>query len=86
VRRPDGVATAERRHLLSVHPRSSVGREAVDWLVAREGLTRPEAVRLGERLVGLGLVHHVLDEHGFRDANLFYRFHADEPGASKVFT
>jgi hypothetical protein len=79
MRGPDGVAIADRRHLLSIHPRCFVGREAVDWLVAREGLGRAEAVRLGERLVGLGLVHHVLDEHGFRDAHLFYRFRADDP-------
>jgi hypothetical protein len=25
-----------------------------------------------------GLLHHVLDEHGFEDANLFYCFYADE--------
>jgi small-conductance mechanosensitive channel len=79
MRGPDGVAIADRRHLLSVHARSFVGREAVDWLVAREGLSRAEALSLGERLVMQGVIHHVLDEHGFRDAPLFYRFRADEP-------
>ena len=48
-------------------------REAVDWLTARYGLTRSEAVALGERWVELGLVRHVLDEHGFRDGHLYYR-------------
>jgi hypothetical protein len=26
-----------------------------------------------------GVIHHVLDEHPFRDAELFYRFACDEP-------
>jgi hypothetical protein len=44
----------------------------VDWLVARFGLTRPEAVELGERWVAQGLARHVLDEHGFRDGHFYY--------------
>jgi hypothetical protein len=43
-----------------------------------ERLTREEAARAGRRLVEAGLLHHVLDEHGFEDARLFYRFTADE--------
>jgi len=72
------VAIRDRRHLLQVYRRAFVGREAVDWLVGAFGLTRAESVELGERWVGLGLVHHVLDEHGFRDGELFYRFRGDE--------
>ncbi len=75
---PGGLVIADRRHHLALYRRCFVGREAVDWLVAREGLTRDEAVRLGQRLVEHGLVHHVLDEHPFRDAPFFYRFRADE--------
>ncbi len=78
MRGPDGIGIEDRRHLLSVHARSFVGREAVDWLVAREGLTRAEAVTFGERLVMQDVIHHVLDEHGFRDAHLFYRFRSDD--------
>jgi small-conductance mechanosensitive channel len=67
------VAIRDRRHLLRVYRDAFVGREAVDWLVARFGLTRAEAVELGERWVELGLVRHVLDEHGFRDEALYYQ-------------
>ena len=67
------VAIRQRRHLLRVHRDSFVGREAVDWLARRYGLTRDEALELGERWVELGLVRHVLDEHGFRDGNFYYR-------------
>ncbi len=69
-----GVPIEDRRHLFAVYPRCFVGREAVDWLVRREGLTRGEAVVLGERLVERGNLRHVLDEHGFRDGHYFYRF------------
>ena len=76
------VSIRDRRHLLRVHRQAFVGREAVDWLVAEFGLTRAEAVELGERWIELGLVHHVLDEHGFRDGQFFYRFETD--GAARV--
>jgi small-conductance mechanosensitive channel len=68
-----GVAIRDRRHLLQVYRQAFLGREAVDWLVTNEGLTRAEAVELGERWVALGLVRHVLDEHGFRDGQFYYR-------------
>jgi len=71
------VAIRDRRHRLQVYPRAFVGREAVDWLVGAYGLSRAEAVELGERWVAQGLVHHVLDEHGFRDGEFFYRFRGD---------
>jgi small-conductance mechanosensitive channel len=82
MRGADGVAIADRRHLLRVHPRCFVGREAVDWIIRHERVTRDEAVVLGSRLVERGLVHHVLDEHDFADGTLFYRFRADEAAAS----
>lgn len=80
LRGPGGVEIRDRRHLLSTHPRSFVGSEAVDWLVRELGLTRGEAVALGRRLVAAGAIHHVLDEHDFRDGGYFYRFRADEAG------
>jgi potassium-dependent mechanosensitive channel len=83
LRSAGGVAVRDRRHLLSVYPRCFVGREAVDWLVAHEGLSRGESVTLGQRLLELGEIRHVLDEHDFRDGHLFYRFRGeDEPRLS----
>jgi small-conductance mechanosensitive channel len=76
-----GVPIRDRRHRLVRHPRSFVGHEATAWLMEREGLTRDEAVALGQRLVESGTLHHVLDEHGFRDGPYFYRFRADEASA-----
>jgi potassium efflux system protein len=81
MRGPMGVPIADRRHLLSVHRRCFIGSEAVDWLAAHAGLTRGEAVAVGQRLVALGWLHHVLGEHGFRDGHYFFRFRADEAQA-----
>ena len=74
----DGLAIVDRRHLLTTYPKCFVGREAVDWMTRAAGLTRKEAVALGQLLVDRGIIRHVLDEHGFEDSKLFYRFRADD--------
>jgi small-conductance mechanosensitive channel len=83
MRGANGLAIHDRRHLLSTYPKCFVGTEAVDWMIRARDLTRPEAVNLGQTLVDRGIIHHVLDEHPFRDGHYFYRFYADEsPPAS----
>lgn len=77
MRAADGVRIEDRRHHFTVHRRCFVGSEAVRWLVERVGLTHSEALTLGRRLVDQKLIQHVLGEHGFEDAHLFYRFSAD---------
>jgi hypothetical protein len=80
LRGADGVAVRDRRHRLSLFPRCLVGREAVDWLVGAERVSRDEAVALGQQLFERGAIRHVLDEHPFRDGEYFYRF-TDAGGA-----
>lgn len=79
MRGDEGVPRSERRHWLRVYRDCFLGSDAVDWLVKHEGLTRNEARVLGERLCELGWIRHVLDEHGFRDGGLYYRFATPEP-------
>mmetsp|Transcript_1438 Transcript_1438/g.2879 ORF Transcript_1438/g.2879 Transcript_1438/m.2879 type:complete len:176 (-) Transcript_1438:412-939(-) len=56
-----------------------IGREAVDWMVDTGAVVdRVEALILGNYMIGVGLIHHVLNEHGFKDMNLFYRIHLVE--------
>jgi small-conductance mechanosensitive channel len=83
MRGANGLAIRDRRHLLSTYSKCFVGAEAVEWLMRARALTRDEAVHLGQTLVDRGIIHHVLDEHPFRDGHYFYRFYADETaGAS----
>jgi hypothetical protein len=77
MRGPGGVPIDDRRHLLNLYPKCFVGHEAVRWMTG-QGLTHDEALVLGSMLVERGVIHHVLDEHGFKDGNFFYRFYADE--------
>lgn len=78
MRGSDGVGIRDRRYLGKPYPRTFVGQEAIDWLRARHGLGVGGAQDLGQRMIELGLMHHVVDEHPFLDAPYFYRFLSDE--------
>jgi EAL domain-containing protein (putative c-di-GMP-specific phosphodiesterase class I) len=83
MRSTGGLDVRDRIHRLRTYNRCFVGREAVDWLVRHQRTSRAEAVRLGQRLAALGLIRHVLDEHDFKDADLFYRLHAAEASGAQ---
>ena len=84
MRSPGGLDCCDRIHRLRNYAQCFIGRDAVDWLVRHQRVGRPEAVRLGQRLVALGLIRHVLDEHDFADAELFYRLETPvaQPGTA----
>ena len=74
-----------RSYRLREYERCFVGREAIDWLGRDQRVGRGEALRIARRLVALSLVRHVVDEHDFEDAELFYQLVAQrreqaEPG------
>ncbi|MEM8604607.1 MAG: hypothetical protein AAGF24_12330 [Cyanobacteria bacterium P01_H01_bin.121] len=69
---PEGLDIRDRRYNFTVYPDCFVGSEAVDWLVQRYKIARQEAVEVGQLLVDNRIVHHVVDEHDFEDAYLFY--------------
>ena len=74
MRGPAGVQIGDQRYRLRVYSKCFRGDQAVDWLMSELSLTRPQAVRMGERLHAHRFIRHVLDEHDFADAQLFYRF------------
>ena len=78
MRGADGLSISERRFRLALYPNSFVGSEAVEWIMRTQKATREAAIKLGQRLVELGILHHVSDEHPFKDEYLFYRFYEDE--------
>jgi len=72
-----------RRYHLRKFKNCLVGRELVDWFLLKElASTRADAVRLGKRLVLTGILKHVVDDHDFEDAYLFYRLALSEMKAS----
>jgi EAL domain-containing protein (putative c-di-GMP-specific phosphodiesterase class I) len=73
LRTPGGLDIRDRMFRLRTYANCFVGREAVDWLVQNQRVSRAEAVRMGQHLSALGLLSHVVDEHDFEDAELFYR-------------
>jgi hypothetical protein len=68
----EGVDIRDRRYHFTIYPNCFVGNEAVDWLVQRYDLSRKEAVEVGQILHQNRIIHHVVDEHDFKDAYLFY--------------
>lgn len=75
---PGGLAVAPRNFHGKTYDDCFVGSEAVDWIVRRHSLSREEAVTLGQQLVDLGLAHHVVDAHPFKDGHYFFRFRRHE--------
>ena len=74
----NGITIQDRRYRFSNYPLCFVGNEAVKWIENRYLLSKPEAIRLGQELINLKIIHHVTDEHDFKNEYLFYRFYIDE--------
>ena len=68
----------DRHYRMNLYPTCFIGSEAVDWLMKTQNCSREEAINLGQLLIDRGIIHHVVDQHPFRDDNLFYRFYVDE--------
>ncbi|EAW37617.1 hypothetical protein L8106_16509 [Lyngbya sp. PCC 8106] len=78
MRGENGIEIKERRFQLKSFPKVFLGTDAVNWLMKFENSTRQEAILIGQLMVQKGIIHHVLDEHDFKDEPLFYRFYIDE--------
>ena len=78
MRGKNGLKIKTRRYKIKLYQRCFLGNEAIDWLVENFNLTRPKAIRLGQKLIDKKIIHHVTDDHNFKDEALFYRFYKDE--------
>ena len=78
MRGPDGVEIKDRYYGFNLFSKCFVGTEAVIWLMRHHRIDRESAVRLGQLLIDCGHMHHVTDDHSFRNDRLFYRFYEDE--------
>ncbi|MDJ0516684.1 MAG: mechanosensitive ion channel [Trichodesmium sp. MO_231.B1] len=78
MRGANGVSIKNRQHRWDVYSKCFVGSEAVKWLMETQKIDLNEAISIGQLLIDRGLIHHVVDRHGFKNQNLFYRFYEDE--------
>lgn len=74
-----GVDIADRVYRFKTYPQCFRGDEATRWLVAQLGLSRAQAVDVGELLRRLGAFDHVTLDHAFLDEGKFYRFNGERP-------
>mmetsp|Transcript_8578 Transcript_8578/g.38246 ORF Transcript_8578/g.38246 Transcript_8578/m.38246 type:complete len:703 (-) Transcript_8578:455-2563(-) len=69
------VEVRDRSYMLRMYRNCFVGSDAVDILVKKGLVTnRRDAVKLCQMMLSEGVFHHVLREHQFEDAKLFYQF------------
>ena len=78
MRESEGVEIKDRYYRRNLYPACFIGAEAVEWLMQKQNCTWEVAIALGELLITRKIIHHVTDQHPFRDDYLFYRFYADE--------
>ncbi|XP_068750320.1 DEP domain-containing mTOR-interacting protein-like isoform X1 [Montipora capricornis] len=75
----DPVMIRDRRYHLRTYPCCFVGRDLVDWLIQNgEANSRAGAVQCMNVLFENSIIHHVCDDHHFKDEMLFYRFRRDD--------
>lgn len=78
----DPVMIRDRRYHLRTYSCCLVGRDLVDWLIRNgEANTRSGAVQCMNVLFENSIIHHVCDDHQFKDEMLFYRFRRDDDTA-----
>ena len=69
------ITIQDRKHLLKTYEKCFVGKDAVAKLVESKMVdTKEESIQLLSDLSDVGLLHHVLYDHGFKNEHLFYRF------------
>lgn len=80
IRTLGGLSIRDRTYHLRNYSTCFVASELIDWFVSSgEAESREQAVELGQLLINTDYIHHVVDEHNFEDAYLFFRFRQDEP-------
>lgn len=69
----------DRRYHLKSYKSCFKGDELVTWFVEnKHASSRVEASAIGCSLLMHGVIHHVVDDHNFKDEGMFYRFRKDD--------
>lgn len=70
----NGVEIKDRWFKLRLYSNCFIGSEMVSWLVQNKKITPEEAIAIGQSLLKQDLIHHVHNDHDFKNEFLFYRF------------
>jgi hypothetical protein len=84
MRASGGVEVRDRLYRFKTYPQCFRGDEATQWLASHLGISRAQAVDVGELLRLQGALAHVVQDHGFLDEGKFYRFIDDAPDVDAV--
>ncbi|PVD23148.1 hypothetical protein C0Q70_16411 [Pomacea canaliculata] len=69
----------DRRYHLRKYKQCFIAKDVIDWAHrSHHAQTREEAVAAMLCLQQHGMIHHVVDEHDFKDQSLFFRFTRDD--------
>lgn len=74
----EGIKIENRQYRFKSYPSCFVGTEAINWMRKRYNFSISEAVKMGQILIDEKIIHHVADDHDFKNEHLFYRFYIDE--------
>ncbi|KAJ7382104.1 hypothetical protein OS493_036943 [Desmophyllum pertusum] len=75
----DPAMIRDRRYHLRMYSSCFVSRDLVDWLIRNgDSNTRGGAVQCMNILLENSIIHHVCDDHQFKDEMLYYRFRRDD--------
>jgi Domain found in Dishevelled, Egl-10, and Pleckstrin (DEP) len=79
MRSPQGVKIENRSQSFRLpYLRCAIGKEAVDWMSAKLSISRPQSVKLGQRLIDENWLKNLSNQQPFEDNNLFYQFCMDK--------
>jgi len=69
----------DRTYFLKKYPKCFVGTEAVTYFLTTHYCnTIPQSLALGQQLMDCDYIHHVTDDHHFKNEHLYYRFRDDD--------
>jgi hypothetical protein len=74
----EGIEIKDRKYRLTTYHQCFIASEVVQCMEKKYILSKSEAIRLAQELIDLKIIHHVTDNHEFKNDYLFYRFYIDE--------
>mmetsp|Transcript_6145 Transcript_6145/g.9267 ORF Transcript_6145/g.9267 Transcript_6145/m.9267 type:complete len:348 (-) Transcript_6145:115-1158(-) len=74
IRMMGGVSQKDRFYYLKRYSSCFIGSEAISWIMKDQSCSESDAITLGNRMLSLNLIYHVVREHMLCNDYYFYRF------------